>query len=338
MPNIIQKNDVKTIINIQKTDELNLSDNLKYILEAGISSASKKAYRSDMAIFFDWLDNHTNSEKELPISERTIAEYIAYMSEYKSVATITRYVSTISKAHKIANLENPTTGELVRETMRGLRRTKGLSQKKAFALRGQKLMEILNSMSKTEWTSRRNRAILSIGWAAAMRTSEICALNIDDIEISDGGIIVNIRKSKTDQSSIGYRIGIPQSPLSLIIENWILSLKKLYGDIIGPLFPLLGCALTEKWFPRIGKRKRLSKRGLSKIVKKILINHGIEGSVHSLRRGLLTEAAALNVPELIIQRHSRHRSISALRGYIETGNIMIDNPLPTIFSSLFGNI
>ena len=40
------------------------------------------------------------------------------------------------------------------------------------------------------------------------------------------------------------------------------------------------------------------------------------------RRGFISEAAAQGVPEHVIARHSRHKSIKTLRGYIEDAQVM----------------
>ena len=54
----------------------------------------------------------------------------------------------------------------------------------------------------------RNRAILLLGFAGALRRSELVALNVADIEPADGGLRVNIRRSKTDQEGEGTVIAI----------------------------------------------------------------------------------------------------------------------------------
>lgn len=206
--------------------------------------------------------------------------------------------------------------------------------KKAPALRLAQLMELLDRMSSREWPSRRNRAILVVGWTSALRASEICALNIEDIQHAPEGLIVWIRKSKTDQDGKGIPIGIPASPLTAIILDWRSAVTRLYGTESGPLFPRIGYAQVDRWFPSIGPRGRLSTRSLHKLIVRLLRTISVDGSVHSLRRGMITEAAAAGVSEQLIQRHSRHRSVAVLRGYVDEGNLFTHNPLLPLLDPL----
>ena len=57
---------------------------------------------------------------------------------------------------------------------------------------------------------KRNKAILLLGFAGAFRRSELVALNVEDLEIRPEGLIVSIRRSKTDQEAAGREIGIPR--------------------------------------------------------------------------------------------------------------------------------
>lgn len=325
---------IKKKNNILETDQF--SDKLSSLLQASMSVSSKKAIRADLCIFFKWLDNNEYSTT-LPISPQIIAEFIADFTGLRTVSTIMRYISSIAKIHRLSKMDDPTKTELVRATMCGLKKTKGLSLKKAAALSGEDLLRILDGLSDREWLSRRNRAIFTIGWSCALRSQEICDLHLRDIDETDDGIIVTIRKSKTDQMAIGDRIGIPSSYFTDLILDWKNAVTKLYGTSKGPLFCRIGYSRTDRYFPKISPRPSLSTRSLSKIIKNTLKSFGFEGSTHSLRRGFITDAARIGVPERVIQRHSRHRSVSTVRGYVEEGNIMIDNPLPAIFDRLLSS-
>ena len=55
----------------------------------------------------------------------------------------------------------------------------------------------------------RDRALLLAGFAGAFRRSELVGLDVTDLEFNREGLIVNIRRSKTDQAGQGRKIGIP---------------------------------------------------------------------------------------------------------------------------------
>lgn len=58
----------------------------------------------------------------------------------------------------------------------------------------------------------RNRAILLAGFGAALRRSEIVALDVGDVELVDGrSVVLTIRRSKTDQAGAGSEVAIGHS-------------------------------------------------------------------------------------------------------------------------------
>jgi integrase len=71
----------------------------------------------------------------------------------------------------------------------------------------------------------RDRALLLIGFAGGFRRSEIAALDYDDAERVRQGIIVTLKRSKTDQEGAGRTIGIPfgrtrHCPV-LALDRWL---------------------------------------------------------------------------------------------------------------------
>src|SRR5438128_1720986 len=55
-----------------------------------------------------------------------------------------------------------------------------------------------------------DRALLLLGFAGAFRRSELVGLDLEDLEFSRAGLVVRLRRSKTDQEGQGRRIGIPR--------------------------------------------------------------------------------------------------------------------------------
>ena len=55
----------------------------------------------------------------------------------------------------------------------------------------------------------RDKAILLIGFAGAFRRSEIVGLQVRDVQSSDAGLIITLRRSKTDQEGASFTKGIP---------------------------------------------------------------------------------------------------------------------------------
>jgi len=58
---------------------------------------------------------------------------------------------------------------------------------------------------------RRDRALLLFGFIAALRRSELAALQVEDVAIAADGLKLSIRRGKTDQTGQGAEIGLPPS-------------------------------------------------------------------------------------------------------------------------------
>jgi site-specific recombinase XerD len=55
---------------------------------------------------------------------------------------------------------------------------------------------------------KRDHALLVIGFAGAFRRSELVALTMEDIQITPEGLIVTLRRSKTDQEGQMFVMGV----------------------------------------------------------------------------------------------------------------------------------
>ena len=136
-----------------------------------------------------------------------VASYLATHSETLSVATLVRRIATISKAHEARGLRNPCRSEIVRATMRGVRRTRGVAQREAKPLLREDLFRVLNAMGEG-MKDARDRALLLIGFAGGFRRSEIVGLDCDDVERVRQGLIVTLRRSRANSDQL---VSYPQA-------------------------------------------------------------------------------------------------------------------------------
>jgi integrase len=56
---------------------------------------------------------------------------------------------------------------------------------------------------------RRDACLLLLGFATALRRSELVALEVNNLTETSDGLIVTVRKSKTDQEGAGRQVGVP---------------------------------------------------------------------------------------------------------------------------------
>ena len=141
-----------------------------------LSENTRKAYRCDLEHFLSW-------GAAVPSTDREIAAYLADHAEKLSVATLTRRLVAIGKAHTAKGLQSPTKSELVQSTLKGIKRAHGKPQRQVKPLLVEDLFQILNVMGDTP-KDIRDRALLLLGFAGGFRRSELAALNREDVESS----------------------------------------------------------------------------------------------------------------------------------------------------------
>jgi len=282
------------------------------------AEATRRAYKSDFALFRCWCD--TRSVCALPSSPEAVAAFLAAeASRGAKVATISRRLASIRYAHKLAGHEPPTNSEAVKATMRGIRRTTGRSPNRKAPATADKVLAMVGK-TETDLKGVRDRAILLLGFAGALRRSELVALDIADLEFCDGGLRVSIRKSKTDQEGLGATIAIAPGSIACPVDAvraWIKAADVSEGPLFRPV-------------SRTGKiyRRRLSPRAVAELVKAYARRAGLKPedfSGHSLRSGFLTSAAAHGASIFKMMDVSRHKSVDTLRGYVRDAEMFRDH-------------
>lgn len=169
-------------------------------VNAAIADNTRRAYQQDLRDFMSWGGS-------VPCTPECLATYIAHRAETLSVHTITRRVVGIGRAHVIQGLLDPSKSDLVRTVLRGVRRVKGVAQRQASPLLKSDVLAIVPHMIGMR--GKRDRALVLLGFASALRRSELVRLQFDDLEFVKEGLVVYLRKSKTDQEGEGRKIGVP---------------------------------------------------------------------------------------------------------------------------------
>jgi len=128
--------------------------------------------------------------------------------------------------------------ELVRLTFRGIRHRHGRRQRQVTPVLRQDLLAMVGQLGES-LRDQRDRALLLIGFAGAFRRSELVAINCNDFERVAEGVIITLRRSKTDQEGKGRQVGIPNGngPLCPVqaLENWLRASGICEGAIFRPV-------------------------------------------------------------------------------------------------------
>jgi len=293
-----------------------LIDRAKDLGRASKSSSTRTAYASDWRDFTGWCATH--GLQSLPATPQTIALYVTDLGGRAAVATVCRRIVAISVTHKERDLDSPTSHKLVREVLAGLKRIRGTAQRKKTALTSDLMKAVLLEVGGESLKAKRDRAILLVGLTGALRRSEIAALDVTDLRFQKEGVVVLLRRSKTDQFGEGRDVAMRSNPVAGLcvvraLREWI----SAAGITEGPLFRTF--ALNGG----VLQNRHIAGQDVARIVQRVTKRAGLEGDFagHSLRSGFVTTAARQGATESAMMSVTGHKSQAILRGYIQRANV-----------------
>jgi site-specific recombinase XerD len=309
-----------TISTTTRIDPLSaIADRASAFVAQSKAANTIRAYKSDWAHFTVWCQAH--GQAVLPALPETVVLYVSDLAATHKPGTLTRRLSAIKVTHDGAGLESPTIGARVLQVMAGIRRNKGTMQSAKTPVTVEDLRRMIGLSPRT-LVGARDRVLLLVGFSGAFRRSELVSLDLEAVQFVREGMIVTLRRSKTDQDGTSRKTGIPyglnaETCPVLSLQEWIDQSK----ISTGPLFRPIG---------RYGKlsTKRLTGNAVATIVKKYAKEVGLDAktfSGHSLRSGLATAAAAAGASERSIMNQTRHNSVAMLRRYIRDGSLFREN-------------
>jgi site-specific recombinase XerD len=299
-----------------------------HLIEPAVSYARKSradstlaAYEKDLRHFEAWCAEE--GVLDFPAAPATVAAYLAAHASTHAVATLERRIAAISVKHQLAGYKEPdlpTRSPEVKTVMAGIRRVHGVTPKKVRAARTKTINALVAPLGAKP-IDMRDRALLLVGFAGALRRSELVALDVADITEDDNGLRLLVRRSKTDQEGQTALVGVPygSNPATCPVRAWR-AWQQTAALETGPAFRAVN---------RHGavSAQRLGDRAIANMIRRRALAAGLDGRFagHSLRSGFATEAYAQGAPELGIMRHGRWRSSSVMRGYVEEGGLWNDN-------------
>ena len=164
--------------------------------------------------------------------------------------------------------------------------------------------------------------------AGAFRRSELVSLDVSDLQERADGMLVTLRRSKTDQEGHGYTKAIPfgsdaESCPVLALRAWISAAGITDGPVFRPVDRHGNVAAS-----------RLSGKAVALVVKRAAERAGLDSSSyagHSLRAGFVTTAAANGASERAIARQTGHSAGSTvLRAYVRHASAFTDNAVSMV--------
>ena len=278
-------------------------------LAAGVRAPrTLHAYGCDWDHFAAWCAG--NGLAALPASTDTVALYLtAELNRGRKITTATRKATAIGYRHTAAGLRSPLAGGQISVLLRGAQRIRCEQPSQKAPITTDQLRQICQQPAEGI-TQTRNRAVVLFGFTSALRRSNIAALELADVTVTDLGIIVHVRREKQDQAGIGRILGIPPGKQSQTcpvraLQAWL----GFRGATPGPVFQQINHGRLHG---------RLNPNRISLIVKAEMQRLGQDPArfgAHSMRAGLVTECLVNRVDHLIVMRQTGHRSVSSVRKY-----------------------
>jgi len=301
-----------------------LADSARQYAEEARSENTRKTYEQAWKLFTRWCEQH--DLQALPATPQTLVLYFSWLhGQRRALGTLSVYRAAIARAHRMACIEPlPTDHGVVKEVWEGIRRrTARLGpvprprQELALPALKQVLARIPDGIGGV-----RDRAMLAVGFFAALRPSELAALQAENVREREQGLELLIPVSKSDQGGRGQMVGCSRQadpaicPMQLL-RAWV----ALSGVKTGPLF---------RPIDRSGRvlERAIVRATVADILKRHARAAGLDETLlagHSLRSGLATTASRSGKRIEAIQHQLRHKSLAVVHKYIRHESIWEGN-------------
>ncbi len=286
-----------------------ITQDVRAFASAAKSANTLRAYRQAMRKLSAWCATH--GIPGFPVPSEIAAAYLTACAQAgMKPSSLNVALAAIRHYHLDAGLDDPTDHPGLRNVLRGIRRTVGTAPEQKQPVTAERMSAMLAHLG-TGTRDLRDRALLLLGMAGALRRSELVALDIADLSETAHGLDMRIRRSKGDQEGHGHTIAIPHGeslrPVQAV-RDWIAGA----GIAQGPLFR----PLTRSGAVRDG---RLSAQSVALIVKQRALKAGLDQAAfsgHSLRAGFVTSAADRGADINRIMDQTRHADPRTVWAYI----------------------
>jgi integrase len=297
-----------------------LTETAKNYARAARSENTTRAYDSDWRQFASWL--RRNGFDELPPSPDTVGLYLAAQAEAcVSVATLERRLSGICWRYRQLGQPLDVRDRHIATVLAGIRRKHARPPTQKAAIFADELLAMLATLDM-DLRGLRDRAILALGFAGALRRSEIVGLDCGPgqsedgggwVEIMEGGALLQIYgKTGWREVEIGRGSKPDTCPVALL-ETWMRLGRIGHGPLFRPIARKNGGVSSE----------RLTDKHVARLVQRCAMQAGIRGDLtegerkrafggHSLRAGL---ASSAQIEEVHVQKHLGHASAEMTRRY-----------------------
>ena len=307
---------------------------------------TRRVYRSAWRGFEAWC--RSLGREPLAGDPELIAMYATRRADQGvAVSTLRIDLATIRTAHLLAGVPLDLHDPRLAMVVEGITRGRGTRPAKQAAPAVPEVLRLLLAAHHPASTAlgARDRAMLLLGFGAALRRSELVALRIGDVEPVPGrGLRLLVRRSKTDQHGRGEEVAIwanlaePLLCPMAALDAWFghrtqaCDLDGSAAETVRRERPLF-CAVTKAGRPT---GAALSDKAVARLVKGAATRAGLDPerySGHSLRAGLATAAADAGAGLADLMRQTRHKSTQVALAYLRPADLWRNNVTERVFAA-----
>ena len=171
--------------NLPSAEVSPLSGSARAYASAAAAENTKRAYRAAWADFTSWCE--AEGLEALPAAPETVGNFLTARAGTHKAASLNMRLVAIGQAHRLKGHALDTRHPAIRETMKGIRRTHGTAPAKKAAVVVDLLRDAMAELAKIAGPrALRDRAMLLVGFAAALRRSELVAIDAEDVQAGRG--------------------------------------------------------------------------------------------------------------------------------------------------------
>ena len=302
--------------------------------QLGKAENTRRAYRAAVRMWCGWCEQR--GVRPLPASGPDVAAFLAgERLRGLTPETLKLRRAAIRYLHRAAGAPVPTDDACVSETLAGIQRTAaraGQHPRKKKAATVQVLRRLLAPIGD-DLVDLRDRALLLVGFAGALRRSELAAIGIADLEATERGMRLVLAQTKGSQIE-AVTVPLPYGETELCpvraLERWLAAAGTTEGPVFRRIWRAKRTVAGEPpALPRLGT-VALTAQSVALVVQARAVAAGFgrrELGGHSLKRGALTTGMDRGVHPAKLKRLGRHKSFDVLGEYLKFGDLFEGHPL-----------
>lgn len=298
--------------------------------EAARSSGTLSAYARCWNTWLGWCrDHHT---MPVPAAPQAVAAFLAELARQgRSISSVNVALSAILFHARAAGHALDRKHPAIGNVMAGITRRSARPVRRARPLALDDLRALVASIAGDDLRALRDRALILVGFFAALRRSEIVSLDVtgrSPFELRPEGLMLHLTATKA--SAATEAVAVPRRTDALCPVAALERYLAVAGIKHGSLFRAVSKAgrILDRRLDATSVRYILHTRlamAFHDLPQDALASRLNRLSPHSLRAGFVTAAADANAPEHLIQRTSRHKSVATLRSYIRSADAFAAN-------------